>query len=116
MDTTVQASIGKFLAGDKGMKIQVTRYVRGGSIFVWYTKTDTDDFTGPNRNYSDKGIGFSLPIRVFENHDRQGVYNYAISPWSRDVGQQVGQPYSLYDFVFKFTPAYFVSHWREITE
>ncbi len=116
LDTTVQASIGKFLAGDKGMKFQVTRYVRGGSIFVWYTKTDTDDFTGPNRNYSDKGIGFSLPIRVFENHDRQGVYNYAISPWSRDVGQQVGQPYSLYDFVFKFTPAYFVSHWREITE
>jgi len=116
LDATVQASVGKFLADDTGIKLQVTRYIRGGNIFIWYTKTDTSDFSGPNRDYSDKGVGFSLPIRIFKNHDQQGFYNYAISPWSRDVGQQVGQAYNLYDFVFEFTPAYFISHWQEIIE
>ena len=111
-----QADAGKFLGGDKGFRVQITRYIRGGSVFLWYAKTDTSGFTGPNRGYADKGVGFTLPLNIFKDHDCQGQYRYAFSPWSRDVGQEVSQPYTLYDYAIKFTPAYLKSHWNEITE
>lgn len=116
MDTTLQASAGRFLAGDKGVRFQITRHLRGGSVFLWYTKTDTTKFAGPNKDYSDKGIGFVLPIRVFKNYDCQGSYAYSLSPWSRDVGQEVSQVYGLYDFIREFTPLSITSHWKEIIE
>ena len=116
LNTTLQTSFGKFLGGDIGAKFQITRYIRGGSVFLWYTNTDTSGFTGPNKGYADKGVGFTLPITIFRNHDCQGSYKYAFSPWSRDVGQKISQVYSLYDFIFDFTPVYISSHWSEITE
>jgi len=116
LSTNLHASCGKFLAGDKGVKLQITRYIRGGSVFLWYTKTGTNKFTGANRGYSDKGVGFTLPIRVFQNYDCRGSYGYALSPWSRDVGQKVNQVYSLYDFIYEYTPLYITSHWKEIME
>jgi hypothetical protein len=116
LNTVFHTSTGRFLSGDWGTKFQITRHIRGGSVFLWYTRTDTDEFTGPNKNYNDKGIGFVLPVRIFKGDDCQGYYGYAMSPWSRDVGQKVGQVYSLYDFIFEFTPAYISSHWSEITE
>lgn len=116
LDTTLQASFGRFLAGDNGIRLQITRYIRGGSVFLWYAKSDTTGFTGPNKDYADKGVGFVLPINIFKDKDCQGSYGYSFSPWSRDVGQKVDQVYSLYDFIFKFTPSYITSHWQEISE
>ncbi len=116
LNTTLSAKLGRFLAGDEGVRMEVSREVRGGRIFLWYTKTDTSDFTGENRNYCDKGVGFAIPIRVFEKSDRQGHYSMALSPWSRDTGQTVNQPYSLFDFIRQFTPIYIQNHWQEITE
>lgn len=116
LDITLLAQAGKFLGKDEGILFQVNRYIRGGIVYGWYSKTDTSNFTGPNRNYSDKGIGFALPVRVFKTHDARGYYSYGFVPWSRDVGQVMYQPYSLYDFVFEFTPSYILKHFEEILE
>ena len=115
-DLTLQARAGQFLAGDKGVRFEITRYVRGASVFFWYTKTDTSDFTGPNRDYSEKGVGFTIPVRIFQNYDCRGSYSYAMSAWSRDVGQIAEQPYSLFGFIREFLPAQIGSHWQEITD
>lgn len=115
-DLTLQVDAGRFLAGDKGCRLQVTRHIRGGSVFLWYTKTGTENFTGPNRNYADKGVGFALPVNIFQERETRGTYNYALSPWSRDVGQEIYQPYSLYDFIREFNPVYLKSHWNEISD
>jgi hypothetical protein len=116
LDTTFSVKAGKFLGGDKGVRLQATRDVGGGKVFLWYAKTDTSGFTGENRNYSDKGVGFAIPVRVFENTDRAGHYTTSVSPWSRDTGQPVNQPYGLFDFVREFTPAYIFRHWKEFKE
>lgn len=116
LDTTLAVNAGRFLAGDYGAKFMLTKEVRGGYVYFWYTKTDTSDFTGPNSDYSDSGVGFALPLRVFKNKDRQGYYNFAFSPWTRDVGQQVSQIYSLYDFISEYTPSHIIHHWADLTE
>ncbi|HNS31358.1 MAG TPA: YjbH domain-containing protein [bacterium] len=105
LDTTFSAKVGKFLAGDKGVRLDISRDIRGGKVFMWYTKTGTGGFTGPNQNYSDKGIGFAMPVRVLWSSDVRGYYSTAISPWSRDVGQPVRQ-LSLYSFFREYTPIY----------
>jgi len=116
LDTVFSANAGKFLAGDRGVKLQVTRDIRGGKIFLWYTKTDTSGLTGENRGYSDKGVGFAIPVRVFSDSDVHGHYPLVFTPWSRDTGQSVKQPYSLYDFMREFTPSYILNNWKEFKE
>ena len=116
LDSVFEVNVGRFLAGDEGAKFQITKEVRGGYIYLWYTKTDTSGFTGPNSGYSDSGVGFALPLRVFKNKDRQGYYNFAFSPWTRDVGQKVSQMYSLYDFISEYTPSHIIHHWADLTE
>jgi hypothetical protein len=52
---------GRFLAGDKGIRIETTRYFRGASVSFWYTITDTSNFSGYNRGYHDKGVKITIP-------------------------------------------------------
>ena len=115
LETTFSAKMGEFLAGDKGVRLDVSRDVRGGKVFLWYTKTDTSGFTGPNRNYSDKGVGFSLPVRALWSSDARGYYSTALSPWSRDVGQPVRQ-LSLYSFFREYTPVYIRNYLEQLAE
>lgn len=116
LETTLGVKAGRFLAGDPGARFELSRDIRGGRVFLWYTRTDTGDFTGPNRGYADKGVGFTLPLRVFSDHDRPGLYRMAVAPWSRDVGQAVRQPHGLYEFIREFTPAYVRRNFAEVRE
>lgn len=52
----------------------------------WYSLTDTSDLSGFNKDYNSTGVYLSLPMRMFMNRDSPGRYNYAMSPWTRDVG------------------------------
>ncbi len=116
LDATLSVKLGTFLGGDSGARLELSRDIRGGRVFLWYTKTDTSGFEGDNKGYSDKGIGIVIPVRVFENSDVPGHQRLAIAPWSRDTGQPVSQPYGLFDFVREFTPAYIFRHWNELKE
>ncbi len=89
-DITFQAQYGRFLAGDKGWMFYASReYSTGARAGFWYSYTDTDDFTGFNRDYHNKGIFLSLPASMFFTHDSTERYDYAFSPWTRDVGASV---------------------------
>ncbi|MCK9265926.1 YjbH domain-containing protein [bacterium] len=115
LETTVSAKVGKFLGGDKGVRLDISRDVRGGKVFMWYSKTDTKGFTGPNRNYSDKGVGFALPVRALWSSDSRGYYSTSIAPWSRDTGQPVKQ-LSLYNFIREYTPIYIRNYLNQLAE
>ena len=115
LETTFSVKIGEFLAGDRGVRMEVSRDIRGGKVFLWYTKTDTAGLTGANKGYSDKGVGFALPVRVLWHSDARGHYTSAVSPWSRDSGQPVNQ-LSLYNFLREFTPAYLFNYPGQLAE
>ena len=102
-DVTVTARAGRFLAEDKGMRVEFKRRFRSGmEIGAWYTKTNGNDITSPGTPsdpYNDKGIFLSVPINTMLLSDSQVEAGFALSPWTRDVGQMVASPGDLYDMV-----------------
>ncbi|MDD2886303.1 MAG: YjbH domain-containing protein [Aliarcobacter sp.] len=89
---------GEFLAGDRGVRVDLARTYRGFTVGAYATVTNSNEvFTSEeNRNYIDKGIYISMPIDTISKQSFKGSLNYSISPWTRDVGQFAGGSMSLY--------------------
>lgn len=102
-DITATARAGRFLAEDKGVRVEFKRRFRSGvEIGAWYTKTNGNDITSPgtpSAPYNDKGVFLSVPINIMLLADTQVSAGMALSPWTRDVGQMVASPGDLYDLV-----------------
>ena len=94
---------GQFLAKDKGVRYEIKRRFRSGvRIGAWYTSTDGKDITSPGSPddpYMDKGIFVSIPFGSMLTKDTRSKANFAISPWTRDVGQMVKTPGDLYEIM-----------------
>jgi len=100
----VEVKAGKFLAGDKGARITVSKFINGVIVSVWYSITGTSMFKDPfNRGYHDKGIALSIPLRLFKGADSKSVFSYALSPWTRDVAQDISHFNNLFDFIGRNT-------------
>jgi hypothetical protein len=98
IDVAIDAKWGRFLAGDRGLRVAVSKFVRGVTLSAWYSATDTDVFTDPfNRGYHDKGISVEIPIRLFTGRDSKTAYRYSLSPWTRDAAQDIDRYQSLFD-------------------
>ena len=100
-DVSLNLRTGQFLAGDRGTRITLSKFFNGVILFGWYSMTNTDAvFTDSfNRGYSDKGVGIVWPLRLFIGKDSKSVYYFSVSPWTRDVAQDIGHVYSLFDFM-----------------
>jgi hypothetical protein len=103
-DIALDVKAGRFLAGDEGVRFTVSKFINGVVLSAWYTITDTSDFTDPfNKGYNDKGISVSIPIRLFAGTDSRVVYNYSLTPWTRDTGQDIDHFGTLFDFIGRDT-------------
>ncbi len=100
---TVTGRAGRFLAKDVGVRAEFKRRFRSGiEVGAWYTVTNGKDITSPGTPaspYHDKGIFISIPLNTMLVSDTQANAGFAISPWTRDVGQMVASPGDLYDMV-----------------
>ncbi|MBP2676602.1 MAG: wbfB protein [Deltaproteobacteria bacterium] len=95
---------GRFLAGDWGARFTLSKFIRGVTLSAWYTVTDTSVFSDPyNSGYRDKGFSVSIPIRLFLGRDSRTTYQFSMSPWTRDVGQDVDHYRTLLDFIGRNT-------------
>ena len=73
-EMAIELKTGKFLAGDKGSKITVSKFINGVIISAWYSFTDTSIFRDSfNRGYHDKGIMITIPMRLFVKALTQGL-------------------------------------------
>ncbi len=91
---------GRFLAGDWGARTTLSKSVNGVVLSAWYTVTDTSEFTDPfNRGYHDKGISVTIPLRLFLGRDSKTTFRYSLSPWTRDVGQDIDHDRTLFDYI-----------------
>ncbi len=107
-DVFLDISAGQFLAGDKGVRFTVSKFINGVTIYAWYGITDTSIFKDDyNRGYRDKGVGVSIPLNLFTGTDSRTTYTYAISPWTRDVAQDIEHTYNLFDYIGRDTKIYF---------
>lgn len=81
-----KAMVGQFLAKDKGVRFEATRYFSSGmKLYLWYTVTNGHDQVH-HHVYYDKGFGFSLPLDMFLKKSSRTRVGYAMSAWLRDVG------------------------------
>lgn len=100
---TATARAGRFLAKDLGVRGELKRRFRSGiEVGAWYTLTNGKDITSPGTPYApyhDKGVFVSIPLGSMLPSDSQAIAGFAISPWTRDVGQMVASPGDLYDLV-----------------
>jgi len=98
IDAAIDAKWGRFLAGDRGVRVAVSKFIRGVTLSAWYSATDTGVFSDPyNRGYHDKGISVEIPIRLFTGRDSKTAYRYSLSPWTRDVAQDIDRYLPLFD-------------------
>jgi len=107
LESAIDIKYGRFLAGDTGTRITLSRFFNGVVLSAWYSVTDTDVFTDSfNRGYHDKGIVVTIPLRLFQGSDSRTVYKYSLSPWTRDVAQDIAHHTSLFDFIGRNTGIY----------
>jgi hypothetical protein len=100
LDAWIDVKAGRFLAGDRGARVTVSKFYNGLTLFAWYGMTGTSMFDDPyNRGYRDKGVGVSIPLRFFKGSDSRTTYSMAISPWSRDVAQDITRHTTLFDYI-----------------
>lgn len=103
-DTWFDVKAGRFLAGDNGARFSVTKFVKGVTVTVWYGVTDTSVFDDDeNQGYHDTGFMVTIPIRLFKGEDSRTSYWYSLSPWTRDVAQDISHYNGLFDFIGRNT-------------
>jgi hypothetical protein len=100
IDAAINVKWGRFLAGDRGVQIAISKFIRGVTLSAWYSATDTDVFSDPyNRGYHDRGISVEIPIRLFIGRDSKTTYRYIMAPWTRDVAQDIWRYLPLFDLI-----------------
>lgn len=101
---TFDVKAGRFLAGDLGARFTVSKFIRTVTLSAWYGVTDTSIFNDDiNRGYHDSGFTVSIPLRLFKGEDSKTSYWYSLSPWTRDVAQDISHYSNLFDFIGRNT-------------
>ena len=106
-EISLDVKAGRFLAGDNGVRLAVSKVIKGVTVFAWYGWSNTSGFYDQfNRGYHDKGIGVTIPMRLFEGTDSKTTFDYAIAPWTRDTTQDIYHYETLFNFMGRNTKAY----------
>ena len=90
-------SYGEYLAGDKGITIDLSRSFLNGTklgIFATFTDVSTKDF---GEGSFDKGIYFNIPIYG-------SFINYSWRPLTKDPGAKLIRKHTLHDLLIRFRP------------
>jgi hypothetical protein len=112
LDANIDMKAGRFLAGDNGVRVTVSKSFGGVVLSAWYSVSDTSIFKDSfNQGYHDKGIAVSIPIWLFLGRDSRTSYSYALSPWTRDVAQDIAHPGDLFDFIGRSVKVYLEKDW-----
>ncbi len=106
-EISIDLKAGRFLAGDRGTRITISKFFNGIILSAWYSSTNTDIFSDVyNRGYHDKGIALTIPLRMFKGSDSKTCYKFGISPWTRDVAQDIDHFNPLFNFIGRNSKVY----------
>ena len=94
-----KVSVGQFLARDKGIRGELTRYFDNGvRITGWMTYTDAHDQIH-EENYYDRGVSIEIPFNLFYRCSSRRVWNHAMAAWLRDAGYATWTGRPLFDAI-----------------
>jgi len=96
-DILVKFSYGKYLAGDIGGTLDLSRvFANGVKVGVYATKTNVN-YTQFGEGSFDKGLYISVPFDAFFARHSDSVANLLFTPLIRDGGAMLMRKYKLYD-------------------
>jgi hypothetical protein len=93
---TVQLLAGKYLAGDIGLTVDVSRRFKNGFLlgaFATKTNVSSEEF---GEGGFDKGFYFSIPLDILLPTYQTGKIGFGMHPLTRDGGAILHQHHSLY--------------------
>lgn len=109
-----QISYGRYLAGDWGVTLDISREFRNGvraGVFATKTSVSTSDF---GEGSFDKGLYISVPFDLFLDHYNRRQLQINFRPLLRDGGQPVRDGTPLYPIIRGASPADFVAGWNDV--
>lgn len=95
-DILATISVGQYLAGDKGVTVDVSREFNNGvrmGAFATRTNVSAEDF---GEGSFDKGIYMTVPFSAFFTKSIPGDANFLWRPLTRDGGAKLNRGFSLY--------------------
>lgn len=113
---STKLSVGRYLAGDYGATIDVSRRFRNGiRIGVWATYSDmsSEDF---GEGSFDKGIYLTMPLEIFWYQPSRQEMRFNFRSLGRNGGQRLDKGSSLYDIVSPGRRQRLAEDWRELLE
>lgn len=117
-DLTVGLKAGRYLAGDIGATLSLTKYAENGArIEAFATATnqsDADPFGGTAHLYS--GLRLTLPLGNAPALPRGSQMRFAAAPLGRNAGQSIDSPLPLYDITEPLSYRHIARHWAKVTE
>lgn len=94
-DLIIRASVGRYLAGDTGATLDLSRrFTNGFTVGVWATKTDVSAAQFGEGSF-DKGAYLNIPFDIFTLESTRAVGTIAWRPMQRDGGAKLGRWFDL---------------------
>lgn len=111
-----QLSVGRYLAGDLGATIDLSRRFDTGAVFgVFATKTNVSAAQFGEGSF-DKGFYISIPIDMLSLYSSKGNIGLGWRPLTRDGGQRLNVGKRLYPIVKDAGPDAILRDWHRILD
>lgn len=103
----VRVSAGQYLAGDRGVTVDIARRFENGlTLGAYATKTNVSSAQFGEGSF-DKGIYLSIPLDALLPRSSRSLIGFNWSPLTRDGGARLGRAVSLYDMTYIRDPEAF---------
>ncbi len=116
LDMRIIASVGRYLAGDYGGTLDLSReFSSGARVGIFATKTDVsaEEF---GEGEFDKGFYISLPLDLFLPRSAKRVSTFAFRPLTRDGGQKVDDGRGLYGVTGEHDVYDMIDDWSRVIQ
>ncbi len=113
-DISAQLLLGKYLAGDKGATLDLSRRFKSGfalGIFATKTNLSAEEF---GEGSFDKGFYFSIPTQLFYTDYRTGVISFGLHPLTKDGGALLYQHNSLFSILGNSNQSSVDQNWNDV--
>ena len=111
-----QLLIGKYLAGDKGVTLDLSRrFQTGFTLGVFATKTDLSSEEFGEGSF-DKGFYISVPTQLFYPDFRSGVISFGLHPLTKDGGAILNKHNSLIGILGDSNSSAIIRDWDYVVE
>ncbi len=111
-----QILVGKYLAGDKGATLDLSRRFKSGfTLGIFATKTDlsAEEF---GEGSFDKGFYISVPTQLFYSDFRSGVISFGLHPLTKDGGAILNKHNSLIGILGDSSSSSIIRDWDKIID